>query len=302
MADIPMLKHFVAVVDHGGFTHAAEQLNLSPSVVSRSVKRLEEVVGATLLERSSRSVKLTPVGRAYCEEARAVVQRLQRATETAKRMATGEAARLRVGVCPSTDAPRIARGFQTFRALWPEVDVRLSPTKGILQADALRASEIDVGIMRVDKIHGEGLDWRVIARGPLCVSVPRIWNLNKSSIRLKDLSDRPWIMPDPQVAPGQYEREVALCVAAGFTPKIAAVVSDVDSCALLLSCGVGVTISSGVNARGEGAGCEQVPLDGVPDTLTVEMAVAWAAGSTAAPVLNFVNCIVESMSRAADQA
>ena len=65
MADQSGLREFVAVIEHGSFTAAADALNVSTAFVSREVKRLEERLNARLLHRTTRKSTLTEVGRIY---------------------------------------------------------------------------------------------------------------------------------------------------------------------------------------------------------------------------------------------
>ncbi len=65
MADKNGLREFVAVVEHGSFTAAADALNVSTAFVSREVKRLEERLNARLLHRTTRKSTLTEVGSIY---------------------------------------------------------------------------------------------------------------------------------------------------------------------------------------------------------------------------------------------
>ncbi|MBV2358307.1 LysR family transcriptional regulator [Thalassococcus sp. CAU 1522] len=72
--DITTLRSFVAVADSGGVTRAAGFLNLTQSAVSMQIKRLEELLGLTLLERSGRGVVLTPAGDQLLGYARRMVE------------------------------------------------------------------------------------------------------------------------------------------------------------------------------------------------------------------------------------
>ena len=72
MADKGGLREFVAVVEHGSFTAAADALNVSTSFVSREVKRLEERLDTRLLHRSTRSLSLTEMGQIYYERGREI--------------------------------------------------------------------------------------------------------------------------------------------------------------------------------------------------------------------------------------
>src|SRR5450432_81603 len=81
--DLNRATTFVRVVENGGFTRAAEALGLPPSSVSRSVAKLEEDLGVTLLERTTRKVALTDAGRAFFERARDALAGLEEANALA---------------------------------------------------------------------------------------------------------------------------------------------------------------------------------------------------------------------------
>jgi len=70
---------FTKVVEQGSFTAAAERLELPKSSVSRAVSRLEERLGAELLRRSTRQLRLTEIGQRYYDHCRRIVQELEEA-------------------------------------------------------------------------------------------------------------------------------------------------------------------------------------------------------------------------------
>ena len=75
---------FIAVVEHGSFTAGAVALSTTPSVLSRSVSRLEVRLGRQLLQRTTRRVSLTEAGRLYLEQARAAFSLLDEAGRDAR--------------------------------------------------------------------------------------------------------------------------------------------------------------------------------------------------------------------------
>jgi DNA-binding transcriptional LysR family regulator len=79
--DLNHAQNFVRVVDAGSFTAAAQDLGASKSFVSRSVSHLEEELGVRLLHRTTRSLQLTPAGRAYYERAKGAIESLDEAAE-----------------------------------------------------------------------------------------------------------------------------------------------------------------------------------------------------------------------------
>lgn len=77
--EIHQLEYFVAVAEMGGFTRAAEACHVVQTTVSHAVAALERELGARLLNRTGRAVELTPEGRVFLDDARAIVERTQRA-------------------------------------------------------------------------------------------------------------------------------------------------------------------------------------------------------------------------------
>jgi DNA-binding transcriptional LysR family regulator len=72
--DLLQLEHFLAVVDEGSFTRAAERVYRTQSAISQSIKKLEDTVGAPLFARDSPELCLTPSGKLLADYARKMVR------------------------------------------------------------------------------------------------------------------------------------------------------------------------------------------------------------------------------------
>ncbi|MFC3615448.1 LysR family transcriptional regulator [Lutimaribacter marinistellae] len=121
--DITTLRSFVAVADHGGVTRAAGFLHLTQSAVSMQLKRLEDLLGLDLLDRSGRTIALTPSGEQLLAYARRMValndEVIGRLTDQAFE---GEVV---LGVPHDIVYPAVPRVLQRFNALYPRVNVTL---------------------------------------------------------------------------------------------------------------------------------------------------------------------------------
>jgi DNA-binding transcriptional LysR family regulator len=102
--DLNRATTFVRVVETGGFTRAAETMGLPPSSISRSVARLEEELGITLLERTTRKVSLTDAGKAFFERAREALAGLEEANALALDAAKEAHGVVRVALPPEFSA------------------------------------------------------------------------------------------------------------------------------------------------------------------------------------------------------
>src|ERR1700745_430832 len=105
------MSTFVKVVECGGFSAAARALDMSPSVVTTQVKALEERLGVRLLNRSTRKVSLTEVGRAYYERCLQILAEVEDAENVAQALQSNPRGTLRLNASvaiPPFLAPAIA--------------------------------------------------------------------------------------------------------------------------------------------------------------------------------------------------
>src|ERR671933_2287066 len=95
--DSRLLRPFVVLAEELHFGRAAARLHLAQPALSQQVRRLEAIVGSRLLERTSRSVALTPAGAAFLERARRLLAAAAESVDEAARIGRGEAGTLDVG-------------------------------------------------------------------------------------------------------------------------------------------------------------------------------------------------------------
>lgn len=140
--DLNRAATFLRVVEAGGFTAAATALGLPTSSVSRSVAKLEEDLGVVLLERTTRRVALTEVGRAYFERVREALAGLDEATAVALDAAREPQGLVRIAVPPDF-APALAPVIARFLRTYPKIRVELAASA---RAAELVGEHTDLGI------------------------------------------------------------------------------------------------------------------------------------------------------------
>ncbi|MFF2811193.1 LysR family transcriptional regulator [Streptomyces sp. NPDC058000] len=134
------LRCYLALAEERHFTRAADRLGLSQPTVSRTIRRLEELLGYRLLERTTRQVTLTPAGERLYDELRGLLPRLETA------------------LLPAPDVPLFRIGFAWgFPATWPQAAIeRFEAETGVgarvFRRDAALAGvdsgEVDIAILR----------------------------------------------------------------------------------------------------------------------------------------------------------
>src|SRR3954468_3297552 len=109
------LRYFVSVAELGSVSRAAEKLFIAQPALSLQVRQLEEEIGARLLERLPRGVRLTPAGESFLQDARAILARSQQAAVRARERQSGQARSLRLGLVPTTThsvLPGVLKGLR----------------------------------------------------------------------------------------------------------------------------------------------------------------------------------------------
>lgn len=117
---------FVQVVDSGSFTAAAERLELSKAVVSKYVTRLENRLGARLLNRTTRRLSLTEVGRAFYERSQAGLRELEEAEAEVSRLQGAPRGTLRINAPMSFGILHIAPAIPAFLQQYPDLSVDMN--------------------------------------------------------------------------------------------------------------------------------------------------------------------------------
>ena len=133
------LRYLLAVADHGGFTRAAEALHVSQPTLSQQIRQLEETLGVSLFDRTSRTVKPTDAGEAYIECARRVLVELEagkRALHDVKDLSRGT---LRLAMTPTFMAYLVGPLVRDYVARYPNIHLQIFE----LSMDDIEAGLVD---------------------------------------------------------------------------------------------------------------------------------------------------------------
>lgn len=119
------LLTFIAVAEERGFSAAAVKLGISPSAVSQSVRHLEQRLGLTLFNRTTRSVSLTEVGERYLERIQPALKQLAQASQELGREADHPAGLLRINVPRAAYLIVLQPMLRRFMEAYPEINLEI---------------------------------------------------------------------------------------------------------------------------------------------------------------------------------
>jgi len=148
--DIDEIRAFVSIVQHGGFTRAADRLNRSQPAVSRRIGLIEQELGAPLLERLRGRVALTEAGRAFLPFAEAVLSAVEDGRQAVRATLGGTAGTVSlalVGTLADTHIVAVLRKFAQ-RSTSVDLDLRTATSQEV--SDLVRRGEVTLGLRYFD--------------------------------------------------------------------------------------------------------------------------------------------------------
>ena len=168
---IKEFKTFIAVARDGTFTGAGAHLGLTQSAVSAQIKRLEEYLGVELFDRGARAAVLNAHGREMLAQAEELVAMAERMVTTAG--AGQVSGSLRIGAIASVQQDLLVDALGRFRAVYPEVRVRIVPGVSLSLLGQVDAGEVDMAVLiRPPFTLPPELGWHRLLSEPVMLAVP----------------------------------------------------------------------------------------------------------------------------------
>jgi DNA-binding transcriptional LysR family regulator len=236
------LRYFVAVAEELHFGHAAARLHTAQSSLSAQIRDLENELGVPLLHRTKRQVNLTDSGRAFLDQARAILRNSEHAIQIAQRANRGELGKLGIGFVPSADCISFPEILRVFKKRYPEIHIDLRQLTATEQIDALHHGDIDVGFMR-PLTTDRSLRSETIFREPFVVVLPKRHPLTQSrQLRARDLVSEPLLLCSRRDAPLQHDALISMFRAANLVPNIFFESQHIQTILGMVGAGIGISI------------------------------------------------------------
>lgn len=235
------LEYFVAVAEELNFTRAAVKLFAAQSTVSAGIRSLENELGATLFDRSTKVISLTAAGTSLLPEARGAIEALDRARSSVALDSEGVHGRLRIGTFIALDAVRLPEILGEFHQRHPHVDIQLiaSPSGSTGLSDEVRHGRADVAFTGLPLSDLASFNVLEVARSPFVAILPHTHPLAaRTEVRLGDLVTERWID-----SPAGYASRIVFDRALserGLTRVISDEVADAGEMPKLVAAGLGI--------------------------------------------------------------
>jgi DNA-binding transcriptional LysR family regulator len=242
LPDLRLLRYFVAVAEELHFGRAAERLHVAQPGLSQQIKVLERLLGVRLLERTSRQVRLTAAGGVLLTESRRLLAETARVADRVRRTGRGEIGRLTVAAIGSATYDVVPRLLRAHRERYPDVELVLREMSTPAQVQALRAGEIDVGLLRLPADTAD-LATHTVREDRMALMLPETHPLaRKARVPLRALAREPLIIFPAAPRPSWADTVIAACREAGFEPIVAQEAMESATVVSFVAAGIGIAV------------------------------------------------------------
>lgn len=272
------LRHFVAIAEEGHFGRAALRLHMAQPPLSQSLARLEASLGFRLVDRTRRSVALTPAGQVFLREVRPAILQIDCAARLAGKASGGILDRIEVGFVSSALGDVIPRAVRELAIVEPDAHVGLQEMSTDQQLDLLRHGRLDVGFIYSSVRRETDVDTCLVRRSKPMAAIPAGWPLaRRRRLTLSDLADMPLIVVPQSERPKMRAALAAACERCGIVPRIAQEIVSGHTTISLVGAGIGMAFANDAMAQQGHRGVAFRPIDGLPPEFALELSMAWLA-------------------------
>jgi len=152
---LKQLQYLVALHTHGHFGRAAEACFVTQSTLSAGIKELETLIGVTLVERTRRVVRFSPLGLRVAEKARRILRETEDLTDMVRASGKPLAGELRLGVIPTIAPFLLPALLPRLRAQWPDLKLYLREETSSAACKALHRGQLDCVLLALPYACGE---------------------------------------------------------------------------------------------------------------------------------------------------
>lgn len=292
------LKHvqiFLAAAKYENFSLAAESLNVTQPLVSRTVSLLEQELGFPLFLRERRRVTLTPAGQVLRDQWQHLYTFMEKALEAA--YSAHEASKAILTVADdwiSSKSRYLIPITKNYSALYPNVELHIDQMSPESTVAAVTSGLADVGFLmepELVRLKGTDTEYRTLAYSPFCADLaPQHPLFSRESLTLQDFEDMPLTLMSNSIGSIYTKTVMDLFLQAGVKPQVTAYVASNSSLDFARATGLGgAVIVNDIVPLIEGS--KRLPIQGTRTSL----AIFWRKGNGNANLAPFIQIAIDTM-------
>lgn len=291
--ELRRLQYFETLARELHFGRAADRLHITQSALSQQIRVLEREIGATLIVRSSRKVRLSRAGEVLLAGTPGLIRRAQLLEEATQAAAQGTSGVLRLSYTRSAADLGPHAIVRTFRTRFPDVKVLAETNWTTRNLEELASGEADVAFIR-PPVTAQGIECLTLGADELIVALPAGHPLcTYRQLHREQLRHEPAVLWPRRQGPGYHDQ-----ITSQVWPDGAPIVHEEPEAEHILAAvaeGMGVTVLDRHRAEKlQPPGIELRPF--APPVPTAHLGVAWRADDDSAVLAQFLACCREHRS------
>ncbi len=198
--ELRQLRYFVGVVEHGGFTRAAEALRISQPALGLQIKKLEEELRVSLFFRHSRGVDLTEAGVLLLKYARSILDDVAAAATAVKAIRPEPAGPVRVGMAPTLALMLSRRLISEVVERHPNIHLDVVEAGTPVLSDLISTQRVDIALSCETEQHSAVNREHILDESMYLVQSASSTNKHHVDIPFRELADYPLVIADPMLS------------------------------------------------------------------------------------------------------
>lgn len=239
--DLRQYRYFIAAAELLHFARAAEAMGISPPSMTKQIQEIERDLGVRLFKRTKRSVVLTPAGASFLEDARRVLEQVERAEDTARRAGRGDVGRINIGYIASTSFSGVLQHqVALYRAQHPHVDLKFFEVEMDKLPAMLDDNRLDIVFVRPPMTYPQGINAVTLLHDPFVVALPSHHRLAKfRTVKPAQLAGEIFVLPE------QVSGTMEIGRRGGFDPQLGVQPGRLTAVLTHVSLGSGIAVVPG---------------------------------------------------------
>ncbi|MEA3084352.1 MAG: hypothetical protein QOC89_2049 [Paraburkholderia sp.] len=275
MIELRQLRQFVAVAEEMHFRRAAQRLHMTQPPLTQAMRNLEEQLGASLFDRTTRRVALTSAGQALLDHARRLLRMSDQLPTIVEAAAQGISGRLRLAFASTVAYGRVPGWISKFRHINSDVKLELREATIDIQMAALEAEEFDAGfILHAVGAVPMGFSALSLLIEPFFVALPVSHPAaTKKTVTFTDVASDSIVIFPRNAGPSLFDALLSYYHTNGSSPHIAQEAIEMQTIVSLVAAGMGIAWVPYVFARFARPGIVYRQVDGMADL--IETSLIW---------------------------
>jgi LysR family hydrogen peroxide-inducible transcriptional activator len=275
------LKYLVAVAEHRHFGRAAEACFVSQPTLSTQLKKLEEELGVTLIERTNRQVMLTPVGADIVIRAQQVLRDVNELVNAAEEYADPLGGEFSLGIIPTVAPYLLPKILGPMRKAFPNLQIKLTEGQTAVISRMLRDGELDAVILALP-LHEDNVIEAELYREPFYLAVSRHHpKAKKKTASLDDLDNEEVLLLED----GHCLRDQALevCASHNAVENTNFRATSLETLRQMVAADAGITLMPELAVGARSSSVRYLPFRGTPPHRNIGL--CWRQSSTRGALL-----------------